>query len=261
VTRGLRIGWSRIEAPILGVLEGVPSRAARDEGGLSIRPELLQSWYEQQETKIAQSFEGYGRFEFASALAPVMNKAITQLPVLWSRRGWTLAQLATHGGLPPVIILVFPGAFADMKTGMMRGSRREQPPADLPDHMFMLCSHGWLDLDHPERNNPTLVAILGSVARAWGTDPTDMLRQSLLTRIADGARHPAIVVDKVWGSLVHVLRQPGSSKAALESALRGFYEFAAKHPTAKPLVQASLQALGAAAGQVQHENRKRRRQE
>lgn len=257
VTRGLRLGWSNIDAPILGVLEGMPSRAARDTGTLSVRPELLQSWYQQQETKIAASFDGFGRFEFASVLAPVMNRAITQLPVLWGRRGWTLAQLAKHGGLPPVIILVFPGAFTDMKAEMVRGSRREKPLADLPDHMFMLCSHLWLDLDQFEGNNPTLVALLGSIASAWQTDPTDMLKHSMLTRIADGARHPAIN-EKVWGALVHVLRQPGSSTAALESALRGFYEFAAKHPTARPLVQSRLSALGAA---VQLEDRKRRRKE
>jgi hypothetical protein len=85
-----------------------------------------------------------------------------------------------------------------------------------------------------------------------------VIGHSMMTRVEGGARHPAIS-DKVWGSLVHVLCQPGSNKSALESALRGFHEFAAKHPTAKPLVQARMQALGAVVGQIQDENKKRRR--
>ena len=259
VTRGLRLGSSRAEAPTLGVFEGSTTKAARDEGRLAVRPELLQRFYKAQEAKIAQTFTGSGGFEFARVLAPVMNQAITQLPVLWGHRGWTLAQLAAHGGLPPVIILASVEVFTDMKAVIMRESRWEPPPADLPDHVFMLCSDMWIDLDHLDRN-PTLVALLAAIARAWQTHPTDMLRCSLLTCIADETRHPAIPSDQVWGAHLQVLRQPGSNQETLASALRGFYEFVAKRPTAMLPTYARMSAAGQAINQLAHAKKRQRKE-
>jgi hypothetical protein len=168
-----------------------------------------------------------------------------------------LDELAAHGDLPPVIVLVFADALADAQNEMMRGSRRERPPADVPDHVFLLCAHTRVHVDEFEHNNPTLIALFRSVGKAWQADPVDMLAGSLLTRVADGETQPALPKEKVWGDHIHVLRQPGSSRDALASALQGFYEFVAKHPTASRPAQARLMALGELAGEVL----RRRRQE
>lgn len=250
VTRGIRLG-SRIEGcPVLGVVEGVPTKAARDEGIVSVPPEAMQAWYARQEAKIAATFAGFGRFELAGVLAEVMLAPVTKLPVVWGSRGFTLRELANHQSLPPVIILAFDGAFDDINETSREG-RRAKPLEDPPTGLFLLCGHWRLDVDCAEQNNPTLVGILCSIADAWGVSVGEMLVRSRFTKISKGEREPAIPQDAVWGEWVHVLVRPDCPKEAVVATLEGFYEFAKKNPSNARQVGARLYALGGAIGDAQ----------
>lgn len=252
VTRGLRLFSGARPRPVLGVLEGVPAKAARDVGTVSVRPEALQAWYQQQETKVAASFDGFGRFELAGVLADVMQAPVTKLPVLWGSCGWTLPELAHHGSLPEVIVLVFPGGFETMNETAREG-RRTKPLADPPDHVFLLCGHWPFDLDRLDGSNPTLIGILLSVAFAWRVPFERILERAAMTRVAKGNQQPALPWDPVWGSWVHVIGRPGCSVESVEAALKSFYEYAEKHPNCARRVGTQLAAFGEVLGDVRRQ--------
>ncbi|GEM_PF-1213309 len=263
VNRGLRLDWSEADVPFLGVLEGTPSKAARDEGRLSVDPALLQSWYEAQEAKVASSFEGHGLFEFASVLAPAMTKPITELPILWGRRGWTASQLAAHRELPPVIVLVSPDAFEDMSDSTMMGSRRRRPVANLPEHTFMMCAPWVLQVDDVEDNDQTFILLLSAIAAAWGVELSEVVRNSLFTRVVGGTREAALPMDKIWGSEFHILKHPNSRESLPKPALRKLYRFIGRLPNPRLRQMAANQALGRGilelANKAKEERRKKKR--
>jgi hypothetical protein len=251
VTRGIRLGWRGLTHPLLGVLAGVPSKAARDEGVVSVSPEAIQAWCERQEAKAAAAFEGFARFELAGVLAGAMTKPVTKLPVVWGSQGWTLSELAHHGSLPGVLVLVFPDVLDDtMRTS--DDGRRRQPPVDLPEYVFLICGDWPIPLDHPDELNPTLGAILLSIARAWRV-PAEELR--ILGRrpsqSTDGKRGPAESINEVLGAWIHVVCRPGSSRESVGAALEGFFELARKHPSGTRQVGGRMAALGKAISEAQ----------
>jgi len=250
VTRGIRLGWRLEGCPVLGVVEGIPTKAARDEGIVAVSPEAMQAWYARQETKIAATFDGFGRFELAGVLAMVMRTPVTKLPVMWGSRGFTLHELANHQSLPQVIILAFDGAFDDINETSREG-RRAKPPADPPASLFLLCGHWCFDLDCVENNNPTFIGILCSIANAWGVAVGEMLAGSRFTRVSKGEQKPAIPQDAAWGEWVHVLIRPDCPKGTIVATLEGFYEFAKKNPSSARQVGAWLSAVGGAVGDAQ----------
>lgn len=259
VTRGLRLGGTLEPAPILGVLEGAPTRAARDEGRPLVRPDLLEAWYARQEAKVAATFDRFGQFEFAAALAPVMPKPVTKLPVLWGRRGWTLPELEARRDLPRAIILVFPKAFEDVKSMMLRQSPRARPIENLPPEVFMLCSPWVAELDHLAANTPTFMGLFTSLAKAWRASPDEIWSASHLTGRSGGESRPAVPNSRPWGSKIHILRHPHSAWPEVENALVSFDALVKQHPATAALAVERMTRLGEILGEVQKEQVEQRR--
>lgn len=203
-----------------GVFFGGPAGAARNDGSLAVSPETIARWIAEQTEAISTSFDDVRRFRFASMIDPLLDRPLTELPVLWSSGGWSLADIAQRK-LPRVLLLVDDEGLLHPFNQQFDFSR------DMPPCVFLSCRKWYLDTADLAVN-PTFQVLLCHVANAWGVEVGQVLARSHLRMWRsgkmvipfDGTDPPRFIRDRIQ-CLVH----PDATVAEIRSgfeALEGW---------------------------------------
>ena len=241
VCDGLRVDQdfaTRSGPPYVGILFGEPIGVARNEGAVAVSQATIHQWLGAQVDAIATGFTDVKRFRFAQKIEPLLRRPLTELPVLWSSRGWTLADFARIPALPRVLILA--------EEDLVRPFN--QPfdfPTGMPAHVFVPCAKWSLDLADPEAC-PTFVHLLAETAESWGVPIEKILLRSNLrlqrrgTPIPRGGDDPSLIDDQI-----QVVLHPdvtGQEMKAAFAAFDGWRPINGSHAAAMN----GMQRLGAA---------------